>query len=55
MNSAADRFCEEISPNYIPKHPNQHPSLYLSNLDPLSQNSKLEDFMQSYFFFFLGK
>jgi hypothetical protein len=55
MNSAADRFCEEISPNYIPKHPNPHPSLYLSNLDPLSQNSKLEDFMQSYFFFFLGK
>jgi hypothetical protein len=47
-----DRFCEETNPNYIPKYPNRHPSLYFSNLAPLSQKSKLEDFMQGYFFIF---
>jgi hypothetical protein len=29
--------------------------LYLKNLTSLSPKSKLEDFMQDYFFFFLGK
>ena len=47
-----DRFCEETNPNYIPKYPNRHPSLYFSNLAPLSQKSKLEDFMQGYFSIF---
>jgi hypothetical protein len=49
---SADRFCEETSPNYVPKHLNQHPSLYFDNLAHLSQKSKLEDFMQGYFSFF---
>jgi hypothetical protein len=49
-----DRFCEETSPNYFPKHPNRHPSLYFGNLTLLSPKSKLEDFMQDYIFF-LGK
>jgi hypothetical protein len=44
-------FFEETSSNYIPKHPNQHPSLYFGSLAPLSQNSQLEDFMQGYFSF----
>jgi hypothetical protein len=51
----ADRFCEETSPNYIPKHPNRHPGLYFGNLALLSQKAKLEDFMLGYFFFFLEK
>jgi len=29
-----------------------NPSLYFDNLAPLSQKSKLEDFMQDYFSFF---
>jgi len=37
------------------KHPNRDPSLYFGNLAPLSQKSKLEDFMQGYFSFFLEK
>jgi hypothetical protein len=37
------------------KHPNRDPSLYFGNLAPLSQKSKLEDFMQDYFSFFLEK
>jgi hypothetical protein len=49
---SANRFCEETSPKYFSKHPNRHPSLYFGNLAPLSQKSKLEDFMQGYFFFF---
>jgi hypothetical protein len=48
----ADRFCEETSPKYFSKHPNQHPSFYFSNLALLSPKSKLEDFMQGYFSFF---
>jgi len=31
----ANRFREETNPNYIPKHPNRHPSFYFSNLAPL--------------------
>ena len=49
---SVDRFSEEISPKYFPKHPNRHSSLYFDNLAPLSQKSKLEDFMQGYFSFF---
>ena len=49
----ADRFCDETSRKYFSKHPNRHPSLYFGNLAPLSQNSKIEDFMQVYFFFFM--
>jgi hypothetical protein len=48
----ADRFCEEASPIYFPKHPNRHPSPYFRNLTLLSPKSKLEDFMQGYFSFF---
>jgi hypothetical protein len=51
MNSTSNRFCEETSPNYVPKHLNRHPSFYFANLAPLSQKSKFEDFMQDYFFF----
>ena len=32
---------EETSPNYVPKHLNRHPSFYFSNLTPLSQNLKI--------------
>ena len=49
---SADKFCEETSPKYFSKHQNRHPSFYFGNLAPLNQNSKLEDFMQDYFFFF---
>ena len=31
----ANRFREETNPNYILKHPNQHPSFYFSNFAPL--------------------
>ena len=37
----ANRFHEETSPNYIPKHLNRHPSFYISNLAPLSQSLKI--------------
>jgi len=47
-----NRFYEETSRNYVPRHPNWHPSLCFSNLAHLNQKSKLEDFMQNYFFFF---
>ena len=45
-------FYEETSPNYFPKHPNQHPSLYFNNLTLINPKSKVEDFMQDYFSFF---
>ena len=48
----ADRFCEENSPNYFPRHPNRYPSLYFGNLTLISPKSKFEDFMQGYFSFF---
>jgi hypothetical protein len=35
-----NRFREETNPNYIPKHPNRHPSFYFSNLDPLLNQSR---------------
>jgi hypothetical protein len=34
-------FVKKTSPNYIPKHPNQHPSFYFSNLARLSQSLKI--------------
>jgi hypothetical protein len=34
----ANRFCEETSLNYVPKHPNRQTSFYFRNLAPLSQN-----------------
>jgi len=37
----ANRFREETSPNYVPKHLNRHPSFYFSNLSPLSQSLKI--------------
>ena len=36
----ANRFREETNPNYIPKHPNRHPSFYFSNLAPLVNKSR---------------
>jgi len=36
----ANRFREETNPNYIPKHPNRHPSFYFSNLAPLVIQSR---------------
>jgi len=36
----ANRFREETNPNYIPKHPNRHPSFYFSNLAPLVDQSR---------------
>jgi hypothetical protein len=36
----ANRFCEETNPNYIPKHPNRHPSFNFSNLAPLVNQSR---------------
>ena len=35
-----NRFREETNPNYIPKHPNRHPSFYFSNLAPLLNQSR---------------
>jgi len=29
-----------MNPNYIPKHPNRHPSFYFSNLAPLVNQSR---------------
>ena len=37
----ANRFREETSPNYVPKHLNRYPSFYFSNLAPLSQSLKI--------------
>jgi hypothetical protein len=37
----ANRFREETSPNYIPKHLNWYPSFYFNNLAPLSQRLKI--------------
>jgi len=37
----ANRFREETSPNYIPKHLNRHTSFYFSNLACLSQSLKI--------------
>jgi len=37
----ANRFHEETSSDYVPKHLNRHPSFYFSNLTPLSQNLKI--------------
>jgi len=37
----ANKFREETSPNYIPKHLNRYPSFYFSNLAPLSQILKI--------------
>ena len=36
-----NRFREETSPNYIPKHLNRYPSFYFSNLAPPSQSLKI--------------
>ena len=36
----ANRFREETNPNYIPKHPNRHPSFYFNNLAPLVNQSR---------------
>ena len=36
----ANSFREETNPNYIPKHPNRHPSFYFSNLAPLVNQSR---------------
>jgi hypothetical protein len=36
----ANRFHEEMSPNYIPKHLNRHPSFYFRNLAPLVNQSR---------------
>jgi hypothetical protein len=55
-------FCEETSPIYfLSIQPNMEiissygKGIYLGNLTYLSPKSKLEDFMQDYFSFFLGK
>jgi len=48
----ANRFREETSPNYVPKHLNRYPSFYFSNLAPLSQTLKISWKAISYF---LGK
>ena len=45
----ANRFCEETSPNYVPKHLNRHPSFYFSNLAPVSQSLKISCKTISYF------
>jgi hypothetical protein len=47
----ANWFCEEMSPNYVPKHLNQHPSFFYCNLAPLSQSLKIS----CKAIFFLGK
>jgi len=47
---SANRFCEETSPNYIPKHLNRYPSFYFSNLAPLSQSLKISCKAISFFF-----
>jgi len=36
-----NRFREETSPNYVPKHLNWYPSFSISNLAPLSQSLKV--------------
>ena len=36
----ANRFREETNPNYIPKHPNRHPSFNFRNLAPLVNQSR---------------
>ena len=37
----ANRFREETSPNYVPKHLNRYPSFYFRNLAPLRQSLKI--------------
>jgi len=37
----ANKFHEETSPNYVPKHLNWYPSFYFSNLAPLNQSLKI--------------
>jgi len=38
---SANRFREETSPNYVPKHLNRHPSFYFNNLAPVTQRLKI--------------
>jgi hypothetical protein len=57
-----NRFCEETSSTYFPNIQTDMTiissyikDLYLGKLTSLSSKSKLEDFMQDYFSFFIGK
>jgi hypothetical protein len=53
INSTSRQVLWKNKSNLLPKRSNRHPNIYLGNLTSLSSNSKLEDFMQDYFFFFL--
>jgi hypothetical protein len=56
LSKMTHEFCQQTclvkKQVQITSHPNRHSSLYFSNLAPLSQKSKPEDFMQGYFSFF---